>query len=669
MQILQDIVIILFAAIVIILIFSRLKIPSVVGFLLTGIIIGPYATGFIKNTHDIEILAEVGIVLMMFIIGIEFSIKKLNRIKKLIIFGGGGQVLFTIAGVIAVSFAFGFSFSSAIFFGFLVSLSSTAIVLKLLQDKKQIDSPQGKIELGVLLFQDICVVPMVVLTPILALKGNGDVTDTLVKIGTSFVFIAVVFFAARKLMPYVINAVVKTRLKEVFIISALFFCLGWAFLTNHFGLSLALGAFVAGLIISESRYSHQVIADILPFKESFNSIFFISIGMLLNLNYVVSNIPLVLSMGFGIFMLKFLIIVTLVLVLKYPLRVAVISAMGLAQIGEFSFILAKLGLQYSLITDDIFQAFLSSSILTMIFSPFAFNLSPGVALRAEKGKMFSPLKKMEHKQKQNNTPDSGDEKEPLDNHVIIVGYGLNGRNLASVLKRRKIRYVIIELSPDNVKEAEAKNEIVVYGDGTKAQILEEAGIKEAKVVTFAISDPLVIDHAVATARFLNKEVSIVARTKYVSEIDRLYELGADTVFAEEYETSIEILAEVMMKYGFSKEAISREISELHSRRYANIRNRREELKFDEESIKSRLHQKINEDINIDSFTITLKCSGDCKSISELNIRSETGATIISVVRGEEHIPNPPSDLRLQENDIVILMGTHEQIEKAVEHLS
>jgi CPA2 family monovalent cation:H+ antiporter-2 len=669
-QLIQDIAIILFSAVVIIVICSKLKIPSVVGFLLTGIIIGPYTTGIIKNTHDIELLAEIGIVLMMFIIGIEFSIKKLNRIKNLIIFAGGGQVVFTVIVVAGVALLFNLTFAQAIFFGFIVSLSSTAIVLKLLQDKKQIDSPHGKIELAILLFQDLCVVPMVILTPILALKEGSDIGSNLLQTGIAFVSINIIFFTARKIMPFILNVIVKTRLKEIFILTSLFMCIGMAFLTNYLGLSLALGSFIAGLLISESKYSHQVVADILPFKESFNSIFFISVGMLLNFTFVIANIPDVLMLGAGIFLLKVLVILIFVLFLKYPFRVAVISAMGLAHAGEFSFVLAKLGLGYSIISEDLFQLFLSASILTMMFSPFAFTLSPGVANQAEKGSFVKGwLKRKEKRTALNFQPDT--QKKPMEDHVIIVGYGLNGRNLAKVLDSRKIPFIIIELNPDNVKEAEKRGYKVIYGDATKRKILEAATIKTAKVITFAISDSLVIDHAVATARFTNPKILIIARTKYVTEIDRLYELGADTVFAEEYETSIEILAKVMTAYGYSKEVINREISAQHSKRYAMIRDKStpEENMADSNRISDKINREMYSDIDIRKFLVTGKCHGLGRSIAELGIRTNSGATVISVIREEQHIPNPQADFPLLQGDTVVLMGTNEQIEKAVELLA
>ena len=382
--------------------------------------------------------------------------------------------------------------------------------------------------------------------------------------------------------------------------------------------------------------------------------------MLLDFGFVLGNTAQVLSMGAGIFILKSFLVFSLVLLLKYPLRVAVVAGMGLAQVGEFSFILAKLGLSYDLISNDIFQAFLASSIFTMIFTPFAFNLSPRAALRVEKGRLFRPFKRLAAKE---GSVNRHEEKDEIKNHVIIVGYGLNGRNLGRVLRSRKIGYVIIELNPDTVKEAAEKNEYVVYGDATKAHILEEAGILRARVVTFAISDPLVIDHAVAMARNQNPQVHIIARTKYVSDIDNLYELGADTVFAEEYETSIEILAKVMMLYGLSKESINRELNELHKQRYAQIRDKYEEFK-----IEDKIHQVLHEEINIDSYTITKSCRAEGRSIGDLNLRAESGATIISVVRGKESFSNPPAKTKLKEGDVLIVMGTHEQVEKAVEVL-
>lgn len=649
MPVLQDILIILAASIVIIVISSKLKIPAVAGFLITGMLIGPHALALVKNPAEIELFAEIGIVLMIFIVGIEFSLGRLKQIKRLIVKAGGGQVIITIFVVVIVSLLLGFKIQSSFFFGFLVSLSSTAIVLKLLQDRQEVDSPQGKINLGILLFQDLCVVPMIVLVPLLALKGEADMDSTLLKILLAVVSVIIIVIAARYLMPQILNVIVKTRLKEIFIIGSLFLCLGMAYATYELGLSLALGAFVAGIIISESRYSPQIIADILPFKEGFNSLFFISVGMLLDLSYVYENYYAALGLGAGIFLLKALIVIFIVLALKYPARIAIISGLGLAQIGEFSFIIAKLGFDYDLIPNSMYQAFLASSVLTMIFTPFAFNLSPKVAVKLTKGKMVLLEKKKTEGR--------------FTNHVVIVGAGVSGKTLARVLKETGVRYIFVELNSETVKRMAGEGETVVYGDASRYTILEEAQIETARAIVFVISDPSIIHYAIANARRLNKNVYIIVRTRHVADIDRLYEAGADMVFAEEYEASIEIVARVMSLYGLPPNVINTQINIIHQQRYGLLRG-----STDAQSINDQIARIIAAGTT-EVFYVMQTSKAVGRTIKELAIREKTGATVISVVRGNEHFPNPPLKFAFQEGDMLVLMGIHAQVKKAVEYLS
>ena len=648
MPVLQDILIILAASVVIIVISSKLKIPAVAGFLITGMLIGPHALALVKNPDEIELFAEIGIVLMIFIVGIEFSLGKLKQIKRLIIKAGGGQVIITILAVVVIALLLGYRVQNSFFFGFLVSLSSTAIVLKLLQDRQEVDSPQGKINLGILLFQDLCVVPMIVLVPLLALKGELNIETTLLKTSLAAVLVIVIIIAARYLMPPILNVIVKTRLKEIFVIGSLFLCLGMAYATYELGLSLALGAFVAGIIISESRYSSQIVADILPFKEGFNSLFFISIGMLLDLHYVYENYLAALGLGAGIFLLKALIVIFIVLALKYPARIAIISGLGLAQIGEFSFIIAKLGFDYELIPNSMYQAFLASSVLTMIFTPFAFNLSPKVAIRLTKGKMVLPEKKRIEGS--------------FINHVVIVGAGISGKTLARVLNETGVRYIFVELNPETVKRMAAEGEAVVYGDASRYTILEEARIKTARAIVFVISDPSIIHYAIANARRLNKNVYIIVRTRHVADIDRLYEAGADMVFAEEYEASIEIVARVMSLYGLPPNVINTQINIIHQQRYGLLRG-----STDAQSINDQIARIIAAGTT-EVFYVMQNSKAIGRTIKELAIREKTGATVISVVRGNEHFPNPPLKFTFQEGDMLVLMGIHAQVEKAVEYL-
>ncbi len=650
MPLLKDILIILAASIIIIIISSKLKIPAVAGFLITGMLIGPHALALVKNISDIELFAEIGIVLMIFIVGIEFSLRRLQQIKKLIIKAGGGQVIVTILAVVLISIAIGFKIQNAVFFGFLVSLSSTAIVLKLLQDKQEVDTPQGKINLGILLFQDLSVVPMIVLVPLLALQGGLDIETTAIKVLIALISVVVIIVAARFLMPPILNLIVKTRLKEIFIIGALFLCLGMAYATYELGLSLALGAFVAGIIISESRYSPQIISDILPFKEGFNSIFFISVGMLLDLGFVYENYLTALGLGAGIFLLKAIIVFAIVLFLKYPMRIALICGVGLAQIGEFSFIIAKLGFSYELISGEMYQAFLASSVLTMIFTPFAFNLSPKVAIKLTKGKAVFPAKK-------------ADGKTELINHVVIVGAGVSGKTLSRVLKETGVKYIFIELNPDTVKRLAGKGETAVYGDASRFTILEEAQIKTARAIVFVISDPFIIHYAIANARRMNKNIYIIVRTRRVADIDRLYEAGADMVFAEEYESSIEIIARVMSLYGLPPNIINTQINIIHQQRYGLLRG-----VPDTQSIQDQIARIIAAGTT-EVFYVMQNSKAVGKTIKELAIRKQTGATVISVVRGSEHYPNPPVDFKFKEGDMLVFMGIHTQVEKAVEYLS
>jgi CPA2 family monovalent cation:H+ antiporter-2 len=662
MTLLQDILIILAASIVVILISSRLKLPAVAGFLVTGILIGPHALGLVKDTTDIDLIAEIGIVLMIFVIGIEFSLSKLKQIRTLFLKAGGGQVIITTLAVVAISLFLGKGLQSSIFFGFLVSLSSTAIVLKLLQDRGELDSPQGKINLGILLFQDLCVVPMIVLVPILALKSPGEeagIENTIMKIFIALISVVVIFIAARFLMPPVLNLIVKTRLKEIFIIGSLFLCLGMAYATHETGLSLALGAFIAGIIISESRYSPQVVADILPFKESFNSIFFISVGMLLDLKYVYENYIVTLGFGAGIFLLKMFIILALVLLLKYPFRIALISGMGLAQIGEFSFIIAKLGFGYGLISGELYQTFLASSILTMIFTPFAFNLSPKVAIKLQKGKLVFPLKRKTVEE----FAAGKDTVRAIASHVIIVGAGVSGKTLGRALNETGVPYLFIELNPDTVKQMARDGEIMVYGDTSRETILKEAQIKSARAIVFLISDPFIIHYAISSARRLNKDIFIIVRTKHVSDIDRLYESGADAVFAEEFEASIEIVAQVMGLYGLPPNIINTQINIIHQQRYGLLRG--------VPALQSLTDQvaRIIAAGTTEVFYVMGNSNAANKSIGELALRSKTGATVISVVRGNEHFPNPGPKFVFKEGDMVVLTGIHKQVDEAVRYLS
>ena len=381
---LRELVVVLAASVLIIYVSHKLRLPSVVGFLLTGVLIGPGGLSLVKNTETVNVLAEIGVVMLLFTIGLEFEPARLKRIRRDFWAGGSLQVSLTVSATVIILVLLKIPLREAVFYGFLVSLSSTAVVLKILADRGETDAPQGRISLGVLIFQDLAIVPMIAIVPVLANVAGVSLGAIGLRFGMSALAIVTAFVLARFLMPRILHLVVRTRIREIFLIATLFIILGMALLTSSLGLSLALGAFLAGVVLAESDYSHQVVSDILPFKNVFNSLFFISVGMLLDVAAVWEFRTLVLVLVASILLVKFAVVVLTIGILGYGSRIAVMTGLALAQIGEFSFVLAGVGRASGLLPGDIFQAFIASSILTILATPFLIwaGTKPGRGRRA-----------------------------------------------------------------------------------------------------------------------------------------------------------------------------------------------------------------------------------------------------------------------------------------------
>lgn len=376
--ILQDIVVILGLSVAVIYLFQRLKLPSVLGLLITGVIAGPNGLSLVRAVHEVETMAEIGVILLLFIIGLEFSLKTLASIKREVLLGGSIQVGGTIGLVFLIAVLLGYDWNKALFMGFLVSLSSTAIILKLLQEKGETNAPHGRISLGILIFQDIIVVPMMLLTPLLAGHSEAPGSVWLLLLKASVVVVAVLY-GASYLIPRILHAVAKTKNRELFILTVIVICLVVAWGTNQAGLSLALGAFLAGLIISESEYSYQATGIVLPLREIFTSFFFVSIGMLLDMRFLIEHLGGILLLVFIVALLKFFVVSLAVFLLGYPRRTTLITALTLFQVGEFSFILAGVGMQFDMLDGVMQQYFLATSILTMALTPFVVDKAGTIA--------------------------------------------------------------------------------------------------------------------------------------------------------------------------------------------------------------------------------------------------------------------------------------------------
>lgn len=563
-SILRDLLILVVLGVVVVVLLHRLHLPPIIGFLFTGVLCGPYGLKLIGAVHEVEILAEIGVILLLFTVGIEFSLDQIVRLRKFVLAGGILQLALTIPAIFLLAWSLGIRPSTAIFLGMLVTLSSTAILIRLLGDRAEIDTPHGRAAMGILIFQDLCVVPMVLLIPFLAGRAGGW-SSVVVIVLKAVLFVAATVMASRYLVPWILRQVVHTRQREVFLLTVIFLCLGTAGAAAALGLSLALGAFIAGLVVSESEYSHQALGQILPLRDAFNSLFFVSVGMLFDARSMLATPLLITGSLIVIVLIKSLITASVTIALGYPLRIGVVTGLALAQVGEFSFVLAKQGIDFGLIDPKLNQLFLATAVVTMALTPGFLAIAPKIAkvleLRLSVGcdRRRMPMRAPEL------------ETDSPAGHVLIVGYGLNGRNLARVLKNANIPYVIVEMNPETVRNERRLGTPIVYGDSTHPEVLEHAGIKNAKILVIAVSDRFSLEATVALARRLNPALHIIARTRYVQEVPILYKLGAHEIVPEEFETSIEIFSRVLQKYEVPEDVIEKSVREVRKGGYEILR--------------------------------------------------------------------------------------------------
>jgi CPA2 family monovalent cation:H+ antiporter-2 len=551
-HLLTDVVVILGLSVPIILLFQRLRLPAILGFLLTGIVVGPAGLNLIASRHEVEMLSEIGIVFLLFIIGVEFSLKGLVSIRRTVLGGGTAQVGGTIALTALAATAAGMEAGPAVFAGFLVALSSTAIVLRLYSESGELAAPHGRVAVGILIFQDIAVVLLLLLTPLVAgrsaepLRALGDLA---LRLGATVAGVALV---GRYAVPVIYRAVHRARSKELFLVTTLVLCFAFSWGTASLGLSLALGAFFAGLVISESPYAHQATAGVLPFRELFISFFFVSVGMLLDLDFVWHNVPLVLGVTLAVALLKGGVVALTVRALGYAGRTALQTAFALFQVGEFSFLLAAAGRENGLVGDEVYQLFLAVSICTMVATPFAMRLAPRAA-QGGLGRLAGAADDLSVPGLGAARPEGGPSAEgqgfhALRDHLVILGYGLNGENVARAARHADIPHVVVDLDPDAHRRARRRGEPFLAGDASDPEILREAGVHHARAVVVAISSPQATRAIVRHVRDLSRTAWLIVRTRQVAEIDALQAAGADVVIPEEFETSIEIFARVLRHY-------------------------------------------------------------------------------------------------------------------------
>ena len=654
LSLLKDIVIIFALSTLVNLIFTRIKVPTVVGYLMTGIIAGPHLLGLVHSEHQIELLAEIGVILLLFTIGMEFSLKHLLKIRRIVFFGGLIQVTITAGVFYIVSTFYELDWHSGLFVGFLVALSSSALVLKLLQERSELTSNYGRTTLGILIFQDLLLVPLLLFTNLL---GNDDVDlskELIILSLKAIAIIGVVYVGNKWLLPKLLHHIALSKNQELFLMSILLICLSIALLTSQMGMSLAFGAFLAGLMISESHYSHNAFSNLIPFKDTFTSFFFVSIGMLLDLNFVIENFPIVILSVFLVISIKSIIGAFTGFILGHTFRGFVVIGIALSQVGEFSFILAKIGVNNSIITNYYYQLFLAVAVITMALSPFLMRASlpfANLLLKLNPPKFLVdglfPLQEME-------IPN-------FKNHLVIIGKDASSLKLSKMAQNSNIQHVSIIFDPLTAKEKMDGGDTVVYGDAVNEPILMKAHVDTADVVVVSVGSLIPCMAIIEKVRSINKKVYIIARSKYIANVKQLYEIGADQVLPEKFEIAIDLFNRILVNKLYPQREVNRILNHIRSE---NLGVYTEMDIVNQPTIMDELPNMNITAIKVDSNSLL-----DGKTLAESQLRNKTGVTLLAIKRGDEIIEHPSPTTIFQGNDIVYVLGNPEQVNLAVEQFT
>jgi CPA2 family monovalent cation:H+ antiporter-2 len=655
--VLRDLAVVLAIATAVALLFGRLRLSVVAAFLVAGAILGPTGAGLVAETSMVDALAEIGVALLLFTVGLEISLSSLGKMGRQILLAGGSQVAAVVLAVLLILLLSGFRGPEAIFVGFVLSLSSTAIVLKVYAGRMEIDSAHGGISVGILLFQDMAVIPMMLLIPSLRQWETAQasaVAFTLLKAGLA---VAGILLLARFVIPRLLKEVIRLNSREILAMTVLCLILGTAYIAQMWGLSLAMGAFLAGVVISESEYVHEIAAQIFPFRDVFNGVFFISIGMLLDLPFLARNLPTILLLSLAVMMGKTLCTGAALRALRYPWRTTIVAAVGLGHVGEFSFLLLSQGLREGLLGPTAYQNLLAIAILSMVATPFLIDAAPEIGRLWVRYIVRSPFEPGKE--------EAAPVQQTMENHVIIAGYGMNGRNLARVLRATRLPYVVVDLNDVLVRELRDAGEPMFYGDVNNPDVLERLGAARARMLVLAISDPMATRRAVGVARHVHPRLFILVRTRYVSDVDDLIALGANVVIPEEFETSVEIFSRVLQEYHVPDHVVRQQEELIRSGTYRILRERGvprgEEMVAEFEEF---LRRKV-----IEVFYVAPDSVWAGRIAEDLPVGGETGIVLLAVLRGDRAIVQPPPEERLQEGDKLVLFGGHAPLADALKELA
>ena len=645
---LGDLLLLVGLAIPIVALAHRIGAPPLTGLIAAGVVVGPGGFGLIAGADEIEALSELGVALLLFAIGLELSLSHVRQWARAVLLGGGLQVGGTLGAVAAAALALGLPFGQAVFYGALVAMSSTAIVTRAYADRGELDTRHGRSVISILLFQDLCILPLMLLLPLLARADGAQALAAAGELARGLAIMAALVAGGRFAVRWTLDRVVLFRDRDLFTLCVGFFGLAAALITSAAGFSIAIGAFIAGLIISESEYGLQALSDVLPFRALFSGIFFTSVGMLLDVPAILAHPGLLLALTAALVAVKAALVAGAVRALGGLWTTALICGLSLAQVGEFSLLLAAAGLPLGLFRPGDYQSFLSAAVLSMVATPALIQYARPAARRLAARSGLAAGRR--------GPPEAG--RGGRTGHTVIVGYGLAGRYLARVLQAARISCIVVEQNAELVARARDDGIAVVFGDGTQHAVLDHVGVRKARVVVFAISSAADERRGVVLAREINPAVRIVVRTRYVLAIDALRKLGADDVVVEEFEASLGLFARALDSYEIPINRIRREVESVRTEHYGLLRGKAApDLRLD-----ALRHLGVHDALELVEVEDGAPAIGG--SATSLELRRRTGAVQVAVVRDGRPIYRRAPDFRYRAGDTVVLVGDPDCLSRA-----